>query len=82
MNCLPLRNEITTTTSGMGETTVTTTKTEVVEMREEDVAAAIFELPADFEEVSFMDVIAGGIQGQGGQEEGESVMPNFGDLFR
>lgn len=81
MNCLPLRNEVITTTSGMGDTTVTTTTTEVVQMREENVDPSVFALPVDYEEVSMMDIIGGEMQNQGGQEEAESVMPNFGDLF-
>jgi len=81
MDCLPLRNEIVTTTSGSGDTTVTTTKTEVVEIREEPVAASVFELPAGYEQVSLMEGITGGMADPG-EEEDDGPMPNFQDLFR
>ncbi len=81
MDCLPLRNEIITTTSGSGETTVTTTKTEVVVIREESVSASVFELPAGYEQVSLMEGITSGME-DSGAEEGDGSMPNFQDLFR
>jgi hypothetical protein len=81
MNCLPLRNEVITTTMGNGNTTVTTTTTEVVEIREEDVPASTFELPVGYEEVSLMEGIAEGMQNQGGQED-DSGMPDFRNIFR
>ncbi len=81
MDCLPLRNEIVTTTSGSGDTTVTTTKTEVVEIREESVAASVFELPVGYEQVSLMEGITGGMADPG-EEEDDGPMPNFQDLFR
>lgn len=82
MDCLPLRNEIVTTMSGNGDTTVTTTKTEVVQIREEDVAASVFELPTGYEEVSLMEGITSGMQNAGGEADDEGSLPNFRDLFR
>ncbi len=81
MDCLPLRNEIVTTTSGSGDTTVTTTKTEVVEIREESVAASVFELPAGYEQVSLMEGITSGMADPEAEED-DGPMPNFQDLFR
>ena len=81
MDCMPLRNEIVTTTSGSGETTVTITKTEVVVIREESVAASVFELPADYEQVSLMEGITSGMENREAEED-DGPMPNFRDLFR
>ena len=81
MDCMPLRNEIVTTTSGSGDTTVTTTKTEVVVIREESVAASVFELPADYEQVSLMEGITGGMANPEAEKD-DGPMPNFRDLFR
>ena len=64
-----------------GETTVTTTKTEVVVIREESVAASVFELPTDYEQVSLMEGITGGMA-EPGEEEDNGPMPNIRDLFR
>jgi hypothetical protein len=81
MDCMPLRNEIVTTTSGSGDTTVTTTKTEVVVIREESVPASVFELPAGYEQVSLMEGITGGMADPEAEED-DGPMPNFRDLFR
>jgi len=83
IQCLPLRNEVVTTTSGSGEESVTTSTTEVIEIREESIPAAVFELPADYERVSLMEGFMG--EGDVGNDEDESEegpMPRLRDLFR
>ena len=83
MNCLPLRTEVVTTMIGDGDTTVTTTTMEVVQIREETVAASAFELPAGYEEVSLMEGITGGMQNPNQEEDqDDGPLPNFRDLFR
>jgi hypothetical protein len=81
MNCLPLRNEVVTTMSGSGGNSVTTTTTEIVELREEVVSPAVLALPASYERVSLMDGITGG-QDAGAGDENQGGMPNLRDLFR
>jgi len=81
MNCLPLRNEVVTTMTGNGDTTVTTTRTEVIEIREESVPASLFEMPTGYEEVSLMEGLTGGAGDQGEQPD-DSPMPDFRDIFR
>ena len=83
MDCLPLRNEIVTTMSGSGDESVTTTTMEVTVIREEPVAASVFEIPAGYEEVSLMEGIAGSTpEAEDEPEPDEGRMPRIRDLFR
>ena len=81
MTCLPLRNEVVTTMSGDGDASVTTTTTEVTQLREENVASAVFELPAGYEHVSLMEGIAGAPPEPAEEPEDDS-RPSLRDVLR
>ena len=81
MNCMPLRTEVVTTTTSNGAASVTTTKTDVLLIREEDVASTTFDLPDNYEQVSFLETLLRSrpAAGQSGEEGGASPI---GDLLR
>ncbi|MGI9260361.1 MAG: hypothetical protein ACR2QQ_16125 [Gammaproteobacteria bacterium] len=80
MNCLPLRTEVVTTTTSNGSASVTTTKTDVLLIREENVAASIFNLPENYEQVSFLERLMRSRPPAG--QSGEGGASSIGDLLR
>lgn len=81
MNCLPLRTEVVTTTTSNGSASVTTTKTDVLLIREESVAPMTFDLPENYQQVSFLDRLMRS-QPPAGQSDGGGGASSIGDLLR
>jgi hypothetical protein len=81
MNCLPLRTEVVTTTTSNGAASVTTTKTNVLLIREEDVVGTMFDLPENYEQVSFLERLMRS-RPPAGQSDEAGGASSIGDLLR
>lgn len=83
IDCLPLRTVASTTNTGSGRDTTSTSETLVTTLREEAVDVAVFDLPADFTEVSFLPQITIPPQGDAGSDDsGGRERPRLRDLLR